>query len=65
MRPEVVQVEALRKRAAEQGRSTEDEHRAVLRASLLNPSKHGLKQHLLQSPTVGGEASFDLPRRTR
>lgn len=55
-------VEALKKRAAEHGRSAEAEHRELLRASLLNRPTRDLKQHLLQIPGVGVDADFEVRR---
>lgn len=43
-------VDALRRRAAEHGRSAEAEHREILRAVLLPKSRTSLKQHLLDIP---------------
>ncbi|HEY4242708.1 MAG TPA: hypothetical protein VGM88_22985 [Kofleriaceae bacterium] len=55
--PEVVA--ALRRRAAENGRSAEAEHREILRAALLKPRK-SLVEHLLAMPS--GLKTSDLRR---
>lgn len=55
-------VEALEQRAARNGRSAEAEHRAILRAVLLEKSARNLKQHLLAMPDVGDDADFEAPR---
>lgn len=55
-------VDALKKRAAENGRSAEAEHRELLRASLLNRQNRNLKQHLLEMPDVGDDLDFEVPR---
>lgn len=43
-------VDALRRRAADHGRSAEAEHREILRAALLPKSRIKLKEHLLAIP---------------
>jgi antitoxin FitA len=55
-------VEALRLRAARNGRSAEAEHREILREVLLERSRRDLKQHLLTMPDVGEDADFEAPR---
>lgn len=54
---------ALKQRAARHGRSTEAEHRAILREVLaeerVGPS---FKEFLLSMPDVGDDADFDAPR---
>ena len=57
-------VEALKRRAAENGRSAEAEHRELLRDSLLKRPGHDLKQHLLAMPSVGDDSDFELFRAT-
>jgi plasmid stability protein len=56
-------VRRLKRRAAEHGRSTEEEHRQLLRAALRSD---GLLDRLRQMPDVGADADFDragdLPR---
>ena len=59
---EKVIVEALKRRAAEHGRSAEAEHREILREVLLRRGARDLKQHLLSMPSVGDDADFDTPR---
>ena len=52
-------VSRLRKRAAERGRSTEAEHREILREALVKPGRHrSLKEHLLSIPAVGRDSDF-------
>ena len=52
-------VASLRRRAAEQGRSVEAEHREILREVLLSKRKSkSLKQHLLEMPNVGRDEDF-------
>jgi plasmid stability protein len=66
--PEVVA--ALRKRAAHSGRSTEAEHREILR-SVLRPDRgrRSMKEMLAQMPEAGEDADFarkpQRPRRVR
>lgn len=55
-------VEALRRRAAQNGRSAEAEHREILREALLGEKPLDLKQHLLAIPEVGEDADFEVPR---
>ena len=59
-------VARLRRRAAEHGRSTEAEHREILREALA-PSRGGksLKDHLLAMPEVGTDQDFARPRDRR
>ncbi len=60
--PELVR--ELRRRAAESGRSTEAEHRELLR-SVLKPGRKPtqLKSLLLRMPAVGQDADFARDRR--
>jgi plasmid stability protein len=63
-------VQALKLRAARHGRSTEAEHRAILRdAVAARPRRRGLKDFIRSMPAVGEDADFerprDLGRRTR
>ncbi len=52
-------VARLRRRAAEHGRSTEAEHREILRAALLTHRKHrSFKECLLDMPAGGDDADF-------
>ncbi|HSK01497.1 MAG TPA: hypothetical protein VK932_09660 [Kofleriaceae bacterium] len=55
-------IEALRLRAARNGRSAEAEHREILREALLGKRDRDLKQHLLAMPDVGEDADFEAPR---
>ena len=63
-------VARLKRRAASHGRSTEAEHREILR-SVLTPGKGAasLKEHLLAMPDVGEDRDFtrvqDRGRRVR
>ena len=55
-------VQALKRRAARNGRSAEAEHREILRATL-RPTRSGksLKQLLLEMPAVGRDDDFVRP----
>src|SRR5262249_49518699 len=56
-------VTRLRQRAATHGRSTEAEHREILRQVLLPPRRRSsLKEHLLAIPDVGSDRDFERPR---
>lgn len=55
-------VEALKLRAARNGRSAEAEHRELLREVLLRGPAVSLKEHLLAMPDVGRDADFEVPR---
>jgi plasmid stability protein len=55
-------VEALKRRAAEHGRSAEAEHREILREALLSRRAKGLKRHLLGMPAAGADSDFDPAR---
>lgn len=52
-------VEALKKRAAAHGRSTEMEHREILREVLLKPRKLSFIEALASIPNVGTDADFE------
>ena len=56
-------VRQLKRRAAEHGRSAEEEHRQILRSALRS---EGLAERLLAIPSVGTDEDFgrrgDLPR---
>lgn len=55
-------VTRLRQRAAKHRRSTEAEHREILREVLLPPRRRpSLKEHLLAMPDVGGDQDFERP----
>lgn len=63
-------VTELRARAARNGRSTEAEHRELLReALLLRRRRRSLKEHLQSIPEVGEDRDFtrptDLPRKVK
>jgi len=51
-------VQALKKRAARQGRSAEAEHRAILEAVLAPTRRQTLAQALASMPNVGLEEDF-------
>ncbi len=55
-------VEALKLRAAQNGRSAEAEHRELLRKALLQQPARSLKEHLLAMPDVGDDKDFEAPR---
>ncbi len=55
-------VARLRQRAARHRRSTEAEHREILREVLLPPRRRSsLKAHLLAMPDVGADQDFERP----
>ncbi len=63
-------VKALRERAARNGRSTEAEHREILRAALRSGrGAKSLKELLLQMPAAGQDSDYARqsarPRRVR
>jgi antitoxin FitA len=59
--PETVQ--ALKLRAVRHGRSTEAEHRAILRSAVAARSpRRGLKDFVQSMPAVGEDADFERPR---
>jgi plasmid stability protein len=56
-------VNALRQRAARQGRSTEAEHREILREALARSRRStSLKAHLSEMPDAGEDGDFARPR---
>lgn len=59
-------VQRLKRRAAEHGRSAEEEHRQLLRSALRS---HGLIDRLLEMPDAGADGDFErvreLPRDLR
>ncbi len=58
-------VRRLKRRAGEHGRSTEAEHREILRAALLGPRPQGTLKDLLEAmPSTGTDRDF-APRRGR
>jgi len=54
--PEVVK--ALKQRAAKHGRSTEAEHREILKQALLGTKKKSFAQVLSSMPNVGEDSDF-------
>ena len=65
LEPEVV--DALKQRAARRGRSTEAEHREILREALGRARRpRALKQLLLEMPAAGEDRDFArVPRKPR
>jgi plasmid stability protein len=58
-------VRKLKLRAAKDGVSMEEEHRRILRGSLLKKKvkpKMSLKDYLLTMPNVGEDSDFEIPR---
>ena len=55
-------VSRLKKRAGEHGVSTEEEHRRILRSTLMDEGKPSFKNHLLAMPDFDDEALFDRDR---
>jgi antitoxin FitA len=55
-------VKALRSRAARHGRSSEAEHREILREALMKGVGLDFKQHLLAMPDVGEDRDFRAKR---
>lgn len=56
-------VDSLRARAAKHGRSSEAEHREILREALLERPAGDFKQHLLAMPQGGHDSDFRIPRK--
>lgn len=56
-------VDSLRARAAKHGRSSEAEHREILREALLERPAGDFKQHLLAMPYDGHDSDFRIPRK--
>ena len=55
-------VTRLRQRAAKHRRSTEAEHREILRQALVpSRSQASLKEHLMAMPDVGTDEDFERP----
>ena len=52
-------VHKLKLRAAEHGRSAEEEHRVILRAALAPTRVPGFKELLMQIPQVGTDKDFE------
>lgn len=57
-------VRKLKQKAAKDGISMEEEHRRILRESLLAKPKPKMdfKEFLLTMPNVGEDSDFDIPR---
>lgn len=51
--------QALKQRAAANGRSAEAEHREILKAALKRPPRRALVDVLASMPDVGEDADFD------
>ena len=56
-------VRRLKERATRHGRSTEAEHRELLREALLAEKAPPLKELIAAIPNVGRDADFSRPRR--
>jgi len=52
-------VDALRKRAAANGRTVEAEHMAILEQALCYPPRKSLAEALLEIPNVGRDSDFE------
>jgi plasmid stability protein len=52
-------VRLLKRRAAEHGRSAEQEHRAILEQALQNTRRGSFKDRLLEMPDVGEDLDFE------
>jgi antitoxin FitA len=63
LEPEVV--EALKQRAAQNGRSAEAEHRAILQEALLMPRRRNFVDVLRSMPNVGEDADFERVQSKR
>lgn len=55
-------VQALKERAAKNGRSAEAEHREILKAALARPRKRTLNEVLASMPNVGRDEDFVVNR---
>jgi plasmid stability protein len=55
-------VQSLKEQAARNGRSAEAEHRAILKAALLQPRKRSFNEVLAAMPNVGNDEDFVFPR---
>ena len=51
-------VQSLKEQAARNGRSAEAEHRAILKAALLQPRKRSFNEVLASMPNVGRDEDF-------
>jgi antitoxin FitA len=63
LEPEIV--EALKQRAAKNGRSAEAEHREILQAALMKPRRRKYADVLASMPDVGEDADFERVQNTR
>ena len=63
LEPEII--EALKQRAAKNGRSAEAEHREILRDVLLMPRRRSFVDVLRSMPNVGEDADFERVQSTR
>jgi antitoxin FitA len=63
LEPEIV--EALKQRAAKNGRSAEAEHRAILQDVLLGLRRRSLADILASMPNVGEDADFERVQSSR
>jgi plasmid stability protein len=52
-------IQALKQRAARNGRSAEAEHRAILAAALAGPKRRSFAEALARIPPVGQDADFE------
>jgi plasmid stability protein len=55
-------VQSLKEQAARNGRSAEAEHRAILKAALLQPRKRSFNEVLASMPNVGLDSDFERNR---
>ena len=55
-------IQALKERAAQNGRSAEAEHREILKAALARPRKRTLNEVLALMPNVGRDEDFVVNR---
>lgn len=58
-------VQALKRRAAEHGRSAEAEHRAILESALVKTRRRTLAQALAAMPEVGKDEDFERKQSER
>jgi len=56
---------ALKRRAAQHGRSAEAEHRELLRGALLHPKRRSVAEVLASIPNVGNDQDFAVRKRSR
>lgn len=55
-------VQSLKESAVRNGRSAEAEHRAILKAALLQPRKRSFNEVLASMPDVGLDSDFERNR---